>query len=55
MRNRADGVVEAFFEGPPEAVARLVRWCEDGPRHATVADVRVSEAQPEGHARFAIR
>ena len=54
-RNRADGRVEAFFEGPPDAVGQLVRWCEDGPRHATVEDVQVSEAEPEGHERFAIR
>ncbi len=55
VRNRSDGRVEAWLEGPPEAVARLVRWCADGPRHATVDDVRVSEAEPEGHDRFAIR
>ncbi len=55
VRNRPDGRVEAFFEGPPDAVARLVRWCDDGPRHATVDDVQVSEAPPEGHERFAIR
>jgi acylphosphatase len=55
VRNRPDGRVEAFFEGAPDAVARLVRWCEDGPRHATVDDVQVSEAQPAGHDRFAIR
>ena len=55
VRNRSDGRVEALFEGPPDAVARLVRWCGDGPRHATVDDVQVSEARPEGHDRFAIR
>jgi acylphosphatase len=55
VRNRPDGRVEAFIEGAPDAVARLVRWCGEGPRHATVDDVEVSEAEPEGHARFAIR
>ena len=55
VRNRSDGRVEAWFEGPPDAVGRLVRWCEDGPRHATVDDVDVSEVQPEGHQRFGIR
>ncbi len=55
VRNRPDGRVEAFVEGPPDAVARLVRWCDEGPRHATVSDVRVSEAEPEGHDRFSIR
>lgn len=55
VRNRADGRVEAWFEGPPDAVGQLVRWCSDGPRHADVDDAQVSEAEPEGHDRFAIR
>jgi acylphosphatase len=55
VRNRADGRVEAWFEGDPAAVGELVRWCGGGPRHATVADVQVSGAEPEGHAAFAIR
>ncbi len=55
IRNRADGRVEALFEGPPDAVEQLVRWCGDGPRRATVEDVRVTEAEPEGFDRFAIR
>jgi acylphosphatase len=55
VRNRSDGRVEAFFEGPRDAVARLVRWCGEGPRHASVRDVQVDEAQPEGHDHFAIR
>ena len=40
---------------PSDAVARLVRWCADGPRHATVSGVEVSDAEPEGFDRFAIR
>jgi acylphosphatase len=55
IRNRADGCVEAHLEGPADAVAQLVRWCGEGPRHATVADVQVSDAEPEGLQRFAIR
>jgi acylphosphatase len=55
VRNRSDGRVEAVFEGSPEAVARLVRWCADGPRDASVDDVQVSEAQREGHERFVVR
>jgi acylphosphatase len=55
VRNRPDGRVEAFFEGPPDTVAHLIRWCDDGPRHATVADVQVCDAPPEGFDNFAIR
>jgi acylphosphatase len=36
VRNRADGRVEAEFEGPPAAVQRMVAWCHDGPPRARV-------------------
>lgn len=55
VRNRPDGTVEAHLEGAPGAVDELVRWCREGPRHATVYELRVSEAEPEGHSRFEIR
>jgi acylphosphatase len=55
VRNCADGSVEARFEGSPEAVAELVRWCRSGPRHATVHDLHVSDAEPEGLDGFQIR
>jgi acylphosphatase len=55
VRNRPDGRVEALIEGEPGPVGELVRWCAGGPRHATVEDVQVAEAEPEGHERFAIR
>jgi acylphosphatase len=55
VRNRADGRVEAHLEGPADAVAQLVYWFRDGPRHALVEDLRVTEVEPEGFDRFAIR
>jgi acylphosphatase len=55
VRNCPDGTVEAHVEGPPAAVAALVRWCREGPRHADVRDLRVSEIEPQGCARFDIR
>ncbi|MFP5363914.1 MAG: acylphosphatase [Thermoleophilia bacterium] len=55
VRNRPDGTVEAHVEGSADAVAGLVRWAREGPRHADVDDVRVDEVQPEGCARFEIR
>lgn len=55
VRNCADGTVQAHLEGPAAAVAELVLWCREGPRHATVEDLRVSEAEPAGHAHFQIR
>lgn len=55
VRNRPDGTVEAHVEGAPEAVEALVRWARDGPRHADVDDVRVSEAELAGCTRFEVR
>ena len=55
VRNLPDGRVEAWFEGPPDAVAELVQWCHHGPRHATVTNTQTSDAKPEGYDRFRIR
>jgi acylphosphatase len=55
VRNCRDGTVEAHLEGAADAVAELVRWCREGPRHATVYELRVGEVAPEGFGRFEIR
>ena len=55
VRNRPDGSVEAHVEGSPEAVAALVRWAREGPRHADVDELRVSEVEPQGCEGFEIR
>ena len=55
VANRPDGTVEAAFEGEPEAVDALVRFCREGPRGAVVDDVEVVEEQPEGLRGFGIR
>ncbi len=39
VKNLPDGRVEALFEGAPEKVREMIRWCEEGPSHATVEDV----------------
>jgi acylphosphatase len=52
VRNRADGMLEAVFEGEPEAVESLVRFCGEGPRGAAVERVEVFEEKLEGLARF---
>ena len=54
VRNRPDGTVEAVFEGPPDAVDALVRFCETGPRGARVSRVEVAEEPPEGLDGFGI-
>ena len=55
VRNRDDGSVEAVFEGPADAVERLVEWCRSGPRRADVDDVDESDEEPEGLSGFEVR
>jgi Acylphosphatases len=53
--NRADGAVEAVFEGDPAAVEEMVEFCRRGPTRAEVASVEVEEEQPEGLTGFEVR
>jgi acylphosphatase len=55
VRNRPDGAVEAVFEGEADAVERLVRFCEQGPRGASVERVERFDETPEGVTGFSIR
>ncbi len=50
--NRADGTVEAVFEGEPTAVAALVAWTRQGPPGASVRRVDVTEEDPRRRARL---
>ncbi len=52
VRNRADGAVEAAFEGPADAVDRMIDWCRVGPRRAVVTGVTVAEEDPVGERSF---
>jgi acylphosphatase len=55
VANRADGAVEAAFEGEADAVERLVAFSRKGPRGAEVKSVEVTEEEPEGLSGFAVR
>jgi acylphosphatase len=55
VSNRPEGTVEAVFEGAPDAVGSMVRFCNQGPRGAQVERVEVTEEEPEGLRGFAIR
>lgn len=41
VRNRADGRVEAEFQGTSDAVSRALEFCRSGPRQANVNHVDV--------------
>jgi acylphosphatase len=55
VTNRADGAVEAVFEGDADAVERMLSCVRDGPGHAEVEDIEVHEEEPEGLERFEVR
>lgn len=55
VRNRADGTVEAEFEGPPAAVDAMVAWCRIGPTRARVDDVAAEGCALIGERGFRIR
>lgn len=55
VRNNRDGTVEAVFEGEDVAVERLVEFCRDGPRGASVDRVEVEIEEPEGLHAFLVR
>jgi acylphosphatase len=55
VRNRPDGAVEAVFEGEPEQVESMLRFCREGPGRAEVDRLEVSEEEPEALSGFAIR
>jgi acylphosphatase len=55
VRNRADGTVEAVFEGEPAAVESLVRYCDRGPRGAHVDRVEVTAEGTKGLRGFSVR
>lgn len=55
VKNRADGRVEAVFEGEEQAVRQAVKWCHKGERPARVDDIDVRYEQPTGEfSRFRI-
>lgn len=61
VRNRKDGTVEAFFEGPENTVHHMIEKCQSGPTLAHVQKVKTlpqSDANrqeiPETRDRFSI-
>jgi len=41
VRNRADGRVEAVFEGDRRVVENMLAWCKKGPPYAYVDQVEI--------------
>ena len=54
IRNLRDGRVEAVFEGSPEAVEAMVRWCHRGSPASRVSNLQVAWEQPAGERGFRV-
>jgi acylphosphatase len=52
--NRADGAVEAVFEGPETSVIDMVGYCREGPPGAEVRTMAATPEPPEGLSGFEI-
>ena len=55
VRNLADGRVEIAAEGDAEAVDRFERAVRQGPSHARVDEIDVTENVPSGAVGFTIK
>ena len=55
VSNRADGRVEAVFEGESAAVQQMVDWAHHGPPSAEVRGVDTSAEEPTGESAFRVR
>jgi acylphosphatase len=54
-RNLPDGRVEVVLEGPPDDVAAVLGWLGEGPPHAQVDAVEVTDEPVEGLRGFEVR
>lgn len=56
VRNLSDGRVEAEFEGAHDDLERMLEWCRQGPRSASVTHVDASwESGPAQYESFGLR
>ncbi len=54
VRNEPDGTVYAEIEGTPAQCQQLIDWCWQGPEHARVEEVSVTEGALKGYREFTI-
>ena len=54
-RNTMDGTVEVVLEGSSDAVEAMLSYLRDGPGHAAVSRLDVSDEPAEGLSGFSVR
>lgn len=52
VRNRMDGMVEAFIEGSPDAVSDMLRLAHQGPPAAKVDQIMAEDSEGQGFSNF---
>lgn len=52
VRNLEDGRIEAFIEGNPEEVNKMIEICKQGPKHAQIRNVEIKEEKFQGFRDF---
>ena len=55
VKNLATGEVYIEVHGEEQAIHSLIEWCHDGPRFATVSEVKVEHIPFEDLSEFEIR
>jgi acylphosphatase len=56
VRNRFDGTVEVWAQGPDDAVTEFAEFLERGPRPARVSSLVITEVEPDPTLRgFEVR
>jgi acylphosphatase len=54
VRNEPDGSVMGHFEGPEDAVEKMLDWCRKGSPSADVDDLDVHDVEPVGASDFSV-
>ena len=54
VRNLEDGRVEAFLEGNPEEVEKMIDLCKQGPKHSRVRNIEIKEEKFQSFKNFKV-
>jgi acylphosphatase len=54
VRNLRDGRLSATFQGPHEAVDRMLAWCREGPPMARVDELEVEDVPASNATGFRV-